>query len=259
MQGTIPNGEAMACWGWTSSHHRLRQDNLVVQGYSVLLMDCFWPDFYPFSLEKVLQLLALKLLLSSVLKLCCILWKHHREVSLPLLSIGTTFFLLKSDIFHSDAGKRLILLEKGLNGNCSACGSSFVGLVSQQVLYRVNAYSGIIPLGLLKEVSSRAKPLIHIVIDVLRYLILLKSPLLRNCTDFLKVLSFNKFIHTVPSSVKIIWHQSPGLVLRIGEPVKLIFCFSFGGQQCKNLHRWHGGHFHFVFVLVKFYVSALLW
>lgn len=129
MQGTIPNGEAMACWGWTSSHHRWRQDNLVVQGYSVLLMDCFWPDFYPFSLEKVLQLLALKLLLSSVLKLCCILWKHHREVSLPLLSIGTTFFLLKSDIFHSDAGKRLILLEKGLNGNCSACGSSFVGLV----------------------------------------------------------------------------------------------------------------------------------
>ena len=71
---------------------------------------------YPFSLEKVLQLLALKLVLSSVLKLCCILWKHHREVSLPLLSIGTTFFLLKSDIFHSDAGKRLIFLKRGWMG-----------------------------------------------------------------------------------------------------------------------------------------------
>lgn len=93
-------------------------------------------------------------------------------------------------------------------------------------------------------------------IDVLRYLILLKSPLLSNCTDFFgfeivqdfilnKVWGFNKFIHTVPSSVKIIWswtflkwidnlkHQIPLASAPDRRACQTYFLFGFGGQKCK--------------------------
>ncbi len=58
-------------------------------------------------------------------------------------------------------------------------------------------------------------------------------------------------MHTVPSSVKIIWswsflkwidnfnHQSAGLVLRIGEPVKRFFAVRFWWSKIQNLCRWH--------------------
>ena len=72
----------------------------------------------------LLSLLPWKCLVASCFKASVIIspktlkhsMKASQRVSLSLLSIGTTFFLQKSDIFHSYAGKRRIFLKRGWMG-----------------------------------------------------------------------------------------------------------------------------------------------